>query len=188
MKIKENTQPLGICRRGHSELYLNQDSIFLWESYDLADENSRVAGCHTLYFSLYCLLRCFHLIFKQEIPEHCAVGWTTWQLTLTNVERIQQVAFNQFKVCKSKLFVLSLSVEANEFLCHGVFTGTYVLMPSILNCNSLMRSFTSLLRCRTVRIPSSRTLKSPAVICCIRTSALVLALIYSPIAGTTIAL
>ena len=135
MQIKENTQSLGICRRGHSELHLNQDTIFLWECYDLTDENSRVACCHTLHFSLYCLLRCFHLIFKQEIPEHCAVGWTTWQLTLTNVKRIQQVSLDQFEVCKGKLFVLPLSVEANEFLCHGVFTGAYVLMPSILNCN-----------------------------------------------------
>ena len=97
---------------GDGNLY--QHAIFLGEYLYVTQYYSGIATTHTLYFCSDVLLQLFQLIFKQKLPDHCAISWTARQLTLTNVECIQQVSLNQCKISQSEFFVLIDGVEADK--------------------------------------------------------------------------
>ena len=63
---------------------------------------------------------CFNLIFKQVVPQDGTIARSPGQLTFADIERIQQVTLDQFKVQQGEFFVLILSIEANK--CSHVCT------------------------------------------------------------------
>lgn len=122
LEIEEYAQYLGRGGGHHQDLQLYQDTVALRKYLDVSGLYARITAHHSLHFVDYGRLQGLDLIFKLEVPQHCAVVGAARELALAYEKSIEQVAFDQVKISQGKLLGLTDGVESSECGHDGLFT------------------------------------------------------------------
>ena len=121
LDVKKDRQDLGRGCGHHSETQLDQDAVLVGCYLDVRDLYAWIATGHALYLALDVFLCAFDLIFKKKIPYAAAIGRSSWQLTLADVEGIQEISLDEIKTGKREFFLPAYGAESNE-RGHAIFT------------------------------------------------------------------
>jgi len=121
LDIKKDRQDLGRGGGHHSETQLDQDAVLVGCYLNVRDLYAWIATDQALYLALEVFLCPFDLVFKQEVPDTAAIGRSSWQLTLADVEGIQEITLDEIKTGEREFFLPAYGAESNE-RGHSVFT------------------------------------------------------------------
>ena len=105
----------------HGESQLDQDTVLIRRYLYVCDLYPGIATGYALDFAFDIFLGAFDLVFKQEIPYAAAICRSSRQLTLADVEGIQEITLDEIKPGEREFFLPAYGAESNE-RGHAVFT------------------------------------------------------------------